>query len=560
MKVGRLIYPIRQDYVKILVDKEVEEMEILNRIVYTKIQKKEEEYLLLIRIRDFERNGEEIEMLRDSPFKEVFSEEGKVTLTGEVITVYKIDSKKKRRVVPYSFPVKTEEVYLADTDLIEKAIYRHVKFPTCAVGKEIGGFEFRFVFPSFSKMGEGYHILVSGTTGSGKTTEVKKLLVGFAQNEEMNFLIFDPQGEFSRDFRNSPDKNFPIEMGKIWNSLNRNYKILSLNDVVLDTWEDFEVVFSDSRAFEIMGINHPEKKKKASHYTRRYFEYELGYKDPCIPTVAEPPFDFFTEPAFLKLYSSEEKRNEIIESITNPKIREKIEEVWREEWEIFNESKVGGMRVEEIVKNVIGKKGETIIIDTSEISWRNPLKSYLIYAVARELIKYSSFEYRKGEKANCIVVLDEAHRIIPAGRYGDNRLKEEIVTALRETRKYGIGWIIISTSISNIDKESFQLSRVKIIGFGLNAGRDAELLREELGKEAVNLYRKFVSEPLDFLSGERNFSFLIQGVINVLSSRTPFVYKAFNYHEFEKRNDIAKKIAKIQKELEDFLSLGDEEL
>jgi len=52
MKVGRLIYPIRQDYVKILVDKEVEEMEILNRIVYTKIQKKEEEYLLLIRIRD----------------------------------------------------------------------------------------------------------------------------------------------------------------------------------------------------------------------------------------------------------------------------------------------------------------------------------------------------------------------------------------------------------------------------------------------------------------------------------------------------------------------------
>jgi hypothetical protein len=115
------------------------------------------------------------------------------------------------------------------------------------------------------------------------------------------------------------------------------------------------------------------------------------------------------------------------------------------------------------------------------------------------------------------VLLDEAHRHAPSGRLEEDsesdRLRSLLRRAVRETRKYGIGWFFISQTLGGIDNEILQQLRILAFGFGLAMGTELDRLRDFAGgdKRALELYQSF-RDPQSFPSKKlQEFPFMAVG-------------------------------------------------
>lgn len=119
-----------------------------------------------------------------------------------------------------------------------------------------------------------------------------------------------------------------------------------------------------------------------------------------------------------------------------------------------------------------------------------------------------------------------------------SRIKSIFIDAVRTTRKYGLGWMFISQSLSSLDREIINQIRIYIFGFGLGWGVERQALKEIIGgaKEAIRLYQTF-KDPRSGL-GKSEFPFMTIGPISPLSfSGTPLFFNALNYDdEFFKVN------------------------
>jgi hypothetical protein len=162
------------------------------------------------------------------------------------------------------------------------------------------------------------------------------------------------------------------------------------------------------------------------------------------------------------------------------------------------------------------------------------MRSKYVREILRQLYEVGLDLYRKNEdlNLNTLVVLEEAHNYAPkwTDDDGTTALSNEIVKYFMETRKFGIGWMCITTRPSNVRREVFDHSRVKFIGMGLTSGPDAELLKEAFGPEFLNIYRLF-PDPSDPLSPKKEVYFAISGPITVLSRQSPDLITVFSSKE-----------------------------
>ena len=147
-------------------------------------------------------------------------------------------------------------------------------------------------------------------------------------------------------------------------------------------------------------------------------------------------------------------------------------------------------------------------------------------------------------------MLDEAARLAPSGRLDSGSeaelLKNTLRNAVRETRKYGIGWFFISQTLGGIDNEILQQLRTLFFGFGLALGDEFRKLREFAGGDsrAMDLYQSFRdphSTPSPHL---REFPFMAVGPVSPLSfSGRPMFFSAFtDPNEFLQANSISGQI------------------
>jgi len=74
------------------------------------------------------------------------------------------------------------------------------------------------------------------------------------------------------------------------------------------------------------------------------------------------------------------------------------------------------------------------------------LQARFVTLIENAIVEAGANYYAKGKKANCLIVMDEAHRFISTDS-ADEKIKEltkEIVGSVRTTRKYGIGYMFIT--------------------------------------------------------------------------------------------------------------------
>ena len=410
--------------------------------------------------------------------------------------------------------------------------------------------------------GDAYHIGVFGKTGSGKTVTAAMMMLAYAKNKNMNVLVLDPQGQFTMDNRLLPGGEKLQE--QIANAGMTLEKYNLVKDVFLpdDTQEDMSMfagmLVSNDFVRTAFGITTKEKQDAVGECIARYFagrknspDFNLRTQDPkkiltqFLGRFLRPSDD---ERDYLKyVYSSKEYQNrvridteETLSAVENdrPDGADALNK-WREIVELYSDNGGRKTNINDIVKKVAEKKGGNFVIldlrPKDGVDNEN-LQALFLEVIERRITAAGGRLYADNEMANCLVVMDEAHRYVNC-KSPDERvrgLSERIIDAVRTTRKYGIGHMFITQSLESMDEEIIKQMRIFAFGFGLTLGSEIKKIRELVDSPAaVNLYKSFI-DP----GNQKRFPFMFFGPVSPLSATgAPLFVEIYNnYGDYLRAN------------------------
>ena len=412
-------------------------------------------------------------------------------------------------------------------------------------------------------VGEAYHIGVFGKTGSGKSVLAKMMMLGYARHKNMSIFVLDPQGEFSKDTSNGVPVKDILEI-----KLSKNVEVYNLHNLVLTGWDLFKRILVNSGFFDRLGIYHENNKMQAANEVqralrggRRRAQSQMTFgtssqsgngEIPLYKAYERASFDRIwtalgDDQVQARIYTSRDTRDRLRSTYDNSD-PDKFYKLWKQVANLFRfEGRGRAAKIADLVKKIGEENGNIIIIDLSEtnvpeeIFWNDSIKFIVIGEFLDRISREAERKYKENSLLNCLVIIDEAHRLAPREKPENEdleRVKNILIDAVRTTRKYGLGWMFISQTLSSLDREIINQIRIYVFGFGLAWGVELQALKEIIGgqKEAVTLYQMF-RDPQSGL-GEREYPFMTVGPISPLSfSGTPLFFTALEYpDEFLKIN------------------------
>jgi hypothetical protein len=406
--------------------------------------------------------------------------------------------------------------------------------------------------------GEAYHLGVFGKTGSGKSVLAKMIILAYARYKEMAILIIDPQGEFSKDFTNKSSGQFNLFLNKLFDSLNKEYYTFSVKNLILDTWELFEQILFESDFFNELTIPKSENRENACSQLIKGLQdknitlHNLSEKKSFDTAVSILEADK-VQKIIYKTTASRDRFKDALEGIEKDKFYLKF---WKPVADLFNDKRKGVRTITKAMKWLLRRENNSsrpaLIIDLSTenidktILWNSKIQSLVIKRILQVLKLAAETFFKSGNNLNTLVVIDEAHRLASRDILREEDVERSVRSVLRDaartTRKYGLGWLFISQTLSSLDMEIIQQLRIFFFGFGLALGQEFQSLRQLVGsaKNALDLYQLFRDPHSAFDIGNRQYSFMTIGPVSPLSfSGTPLFFNAFNtVEEFLKVNNI----------------------
>lgn len=393
---------------------------------------------------------------------------------------------------------------------------------------------------------DAYHIGIFGKTGSGKTVTASMTLLGYAKNKSnISILVLDPQSQFFLDKDLLPSgKSLRIELEKTMKYF--KYKIL----------EDICLPEKDTDLFADLLLNNGFIKQAFRHYAldkmERTAEAIAGYLDGRLNNPAfslgkitnkidllkemlgrfVTPNDSDPEEKKAKfsryvmdIYGTTDTRNKIVRKIQNVidtiDNDSDLKNKWVSTLELFSSKKSDGsnkLPISNIVDKIVAEKGNIIVLDISQKAGdieNENLQARFVTLIESAIVEAGAKYYAQGKKANCLIVMDEAHRFI-SSESNDEKIKEltkEIIGSVRTTRKYGIGYMFITQTIESLDEEILRQMRIFGFGYGLTSGQELRKVSEVVNNPAaIQLYKSFI-DP----SSNGKFPFMFFGPISPLS-------------------------------------------
>ena len=405
--------------------------------------------------------------------------------------------------------------------------------------------------------GEAYHLGIFGITGSGKSTLAKMILTAYSKYPNMGLLVLDPAGEFSKsftnDYNNNSNYNSNFNIKKILNSLNKEVQTINVRNLVLDRWTLFEEILLQSQFFHQLTINGANRR-----YAIDALIPKLRNKTSLTKLIKRESFDLFinelrNEEVQILIFSTPEPRkrlNNLVSSLDQKNLDTLYSQFWTPICSLFEE-RHDAITIDGLLEKFSWKLKPLIVIDLSEQTahkmqlkyWNETIQSLILKRLLGGLVRLGERTWQKNTSLNTLVVLDEAHRYARKDEFMDSNLEQLRITlldAVRTTRKYGLGWLFISTSLSSIHRDILQQLRIIFFGFGLSLGSDLITLRELVSDEkAIDLYRTFTDPASSFNTKTRKYSFMTQGPVSPLSfSGSPFFFNAFSPYVFIKENNL----------------------
>jgi len=404
--------------------------------------------------------------------------------------------------------------------------------------------------------GEAYMGGVFGPSGSGKSVIAASLIALWAHNPTMGVLILDPQSEFSENaFARGTGFDFNFHSILKETSQQRfdpQKHIIRLDQLQLEGTEMFVQVLSEKGFFDGIGLA-AQKITDAMEYITRLLEDLQGQKvwDATMDwdtvqqltinatprgrgsqqQATQDPFsNVFTREA-ANAYAAGSRATKAQEFLQSWQNQERnLGRIWNETVALFsNRTSQGQSRVSvrQVLEDTI-LRGQIRILDLNPqmINMSQRFKLYLMDFVFKRLRQISYIYYKQGNPGNALIVLDEAGHYIPQDAGDDHMLRSlcrQLTDSVKEMRKMRCGFMFITQTITEIQKEIFRNLHFRIYGVGLGVGADADHIKAREGDDAFELYR---SLPDPRLSG--TFSFMVAGVLLALgSSGRPMVIEGF---------------------------------
>jgi uncharacterized protein DUF87 len=405
--------------------------------------------------------------------------------------------------------------------------------------------------------GEAYHIGVFGKTGSGKTGLAKMMLSAYARHPELGILVIDPQGEFSLELAGTRVGQQGLPLDAIMQRLGRQIQLFRISDIQLDDWASFEDMMVSLGFCEELTVTHPESAGRAAEVIHNALERQPLRLD-ALGTVAvmQAALTALVAPQNLTYVFATNAPQQRLQNRIQDILANRLQEVFANKWQPITNLFAAGpgrRRVFGIVQDLMGTAGQTgprpvVVVDLSSRNnpariWSEELERRLLGKLLSVLVAQSGNVLAARQSANVLVVLDEAHRHAPSGRLEDEyaeRLRAQLRRAVRETRKFGVGWFFISLTLGGLDAEVVQQLRILAFGFGLAMGSEFDRLRDFVGGDdrALSLYQSF-RDPQSFPREDlREFPFMAVGPLSPLAfSGKPVFFSPFtDWNEFVRVN------------------------
>jgi hypothetical protein len=457
-------------------------------------------------------------------------------------------------VPPTGTPIK-----LVDNPLLDKLLSRN-KSELFYPGRMYNsGLRFPTWFKHFgtdaSGAGEAYHIGIFGKTGSGKSVLARMLLLAYARHDDMAILVMDPQGEFCMDIQGELEGS--RKKTGLLNILKKKYKrtvnIIDINKLALDSWSLFEKIILKTDFFRMFSISEEKAQSTAKVIVSLFEDKKIKisdiYKFECFEIV----MDFLQDPEELIIvYSGKAERDRIAKQARKLNSDKIYNKYWLPICNLFRVTKQT-IPVSKIIPSVLkpDKKKPVLFIDVSERNvtdryWNDSIQSLVIKTLLERIETEANKAFKSGRSLNTLVMIDEAHKFAPSEKNELNEelaeVRERLVNAVRTTRKYGLGWLFISQSLSSLHKDIIAQMRMLFFGFGLGFGSEYNALLNIAGgnSESLNLYKTLRDPHSSFDKKSRRYSFMTFGPVTPLSfAGTPLFFDAYDYpEEFARENGL----------------------
>lgn len=415
--------------------------------------------------------------------------------------------------------------------------------------------------------GEAYHLGIFGKTGSGKSVLAKMILLAYARYPEMALLVIDPQGEFAKEAKGEAvPGEFQLPMRDILNRLKKPVQVLGVRDLVLDRWNLFEQILLESGFFQRLGVKAMENQRQAAEAISEQLQKD-GVR--LVDLHKKESFDkawmhLQEERIQVRFYGSKEARERVRQQMADTDQNDLYRTVWLPVTELFREDRSGAQKVEQLLTRLFAPnqaQRSLVVIDLSveqatqttgslntlplfggdqiqpqgiALLWNDMIQALVIKRLLEGIRTAAEYAYKQNRSLNTLVLMDEAHRLAPRE---DPESEEKravrgiLIDAARTTRKYGVGWMFISQTLSSLHREILEQLRIFFFGFGLGMGAEFKALSELVGgrSKALDLYQLFRDPHSSFDIASREYSFMTIGPVSPLSfAGTPLFFNAFN--------------------------------
>lgn len=410
--------------------------------------------------------------------------------------------------------------------------------------------------------GEAYHLGIFGKTGSGKSVLAKMVMLAYSRYPKMAMLVVDPQGEFAKDMQEGQTTGeFALPVADVIRGQHKPIHVLNVQKLVLDRWELFQQILAQSRFFRELQIMTDDKLQTACDQL-----VEAMKKAHLTLGTLHERETFDKAWALLKqdklrnkIYAKEGAAAErFADAVAEADPNELYRAAWLPVANLFKEDRASGRRkVEEALGWLLDMKRENrpiLVVDvsrqrTADFMWNDTIQSLVIKRLLEGVTYVAEEMFKEGQSLNALVIIDEAHRLAAREISSDDdsakKVRAVLVDAARTTRKYGLGWLFISQTLSSLHTEILQQLRIFFFGFGLALGQEFQALRQLVGSQgtALSLYELFRDPHSSFDTASRQYSFMTIGPVSPLSfAGTPLFFNAFsNVEEFLTANRLLNK-------------------
>ena len=427
---------------------------------------------------------------------------------------------------------------------------------------------FKHFDPGPDGAGEAYHLGIFGKTGSGKSVLAKMILLAYARYPKMALLVIDPQGEFAKDVRGRYSGEFQLPMRETLQRLDKPVQVYSVRDLVLDRWELFAQILYESPFFEQLTMPRGENRDRAAQtLADRLQRAQVRLKDLHTRDAFDTAWDVLGDERVQRIfYRSPGSRERFRSAYDEADADHFYTEYWGPVAQLFRADRPGAQRVEQILSRLFDLESDhrpLVVIDLSAeqatmparppvpqaqlsllnassdgaeppLFWNDMIQALVIKRLLEGVRRAAEWAYRENRGLNTLVVMDEAHRLAPQERPENaerEAVRDILIDAARTTRKYGVGWMFISQTLSSLHREIVGQLRIFFFGFGLAMGAEFYALRQLVGGRgnALDLYQLFRDPHSSFDIASREYSFMTIGPVSPLSfAGTPLFFNAFN--------------------------------